>query len=458
MKGELKLKRNWRKAVSDPVYFAESFLGFTPHSGQAAWLRQSLGSENALVTGNRWGKSDVQAVKLLHRALFQIRPMEKDIRDYYRCVNVAITQDQSEIIFGKILGMIGHSPALKAFVSATRQTPFPHITLKNGSEIWARSSFNRGEFLLGHDFDYINFDEAAYEPFGEWVVDGVMKMRLADRCGMLDFSSTPNGLNWFYRRCRAISRERRGHVQHGTTLENPHLSAKYLDEVKTTMSPWRLDQHLHGKFTSFEGRLFPEDVIARCLSEPHVARTDCELPANLEPGNAVAKDDGHFYIHGWDLARKVTYTVGVTLDVTSPPFRVIEIARMQRDWPVTVRIIKETQERYGGITVIDSTGLGDVVLSELDDIGAVGVNFGGGNRDRLMANLERAIFAGEVTWPDTRYPDDAGGHWSLTDEIRAMDKAFQNVGDGVCALALALWQVRDRSKESPGLRAAVGRF
>jgi len=442
--------------MTDSAYFARAFLGFEPHPGQEAWLVRSAGFENALVTGNRWGKSDVQAAKLLHRALFQIRPLERDIRDYYRCVNVAITQDQADIIFGKMVVMIGHSPALKAFVKSIRQTPFPHIILKNGSEIWARSSYNRGEYILGHDFDYINFDEAAYEPYGEWVVDGVMKMRLADRGGMLDFSSTPNGLNWFYRRCQAIAREGRGHVQHGSTLENPHLSAKYIEQLKSSLSPSRLAQHLQGKFTSFEGRLFPEDVISRCLSELRVA--GCALRINSGPESAISNGDGRLFIHGWDLARKVTYTVGVTLDVTSRPFHVVEIIRMQRDWPVTIRIIKETQERYGGITVIDSTGLGDVVLAELDDIGAVGFNFGGGNRDLLLANLERAIFAGEVTWPDVEYPDDAGGEWSLTDEIRAMDKAYANVGDGVCALALALWQVRQRGADMPGLRAAVGRF
>jgi hypothetical protein len=452
--------RNWRRAICDPVYFARVFLGFSPHLGQARWLSESNGCENALVTGNRWGKSDIQAVKLLHRAVFQIRPLEKDVKDYYRCANVAITQDQAEIIFGKMLGMIGRSNALKALLRAVRQTPFPHITFKNGSEIWARSSHNRGEYLLGHDFDYVNFDEAAYEPYGEWVIDGVIKMRLADRDGSLDYSSTPNGLNWFYRRCQAITREARGHVQHGSTFENPHLSSKYLGQLKHSLSPSRLAQHLHGKFTSFEGRLFPEDIIEKCLIDPGMVER--ELPGGRW-------EDGRLFIHGWDLARKVTFTVGITLDVTSPPYRVINVRRMQRDWPVTIRIIKETQERFGGITIIDSTGLGDVVLSELDDIGAVGFNFGGGNRDLLLANLERAIFAGEVCWPDINYPDNdsanesgivsAGGStWSLADEIRAVDKAYQNVGDGACALALALWQVRQRGSLAPSLRAAVGRF
>jgi hypothetical protein len=375
--------------------------------------------------------------------------VENDVADYYRCVNVAITQDQAEIIFGKMVAMIGRSKPLKAMMRSIRQTPFPHIVFRNGSEIWARSSHNRGEYLLGHDFDYINFDEAAYEPYGESVVDGVIKMRLADRGGTLDYSTTPNGLNWFYRRCQAIAKDGRGYVQHGTTMENPHLSKKYLEELKSSISPSRLAQHLQGKFTSFEGRLFSEEVIARCLIFP-------------EAGESLAQDSPggeRLYIHGWDLARKVTYTVGVTLDVSAFPYRVVRVMRMQRDWPVTIRIIKETQKLFGGITVIDATGLGDVVLAELDDIGAAGVNFGGGNRDLLLANFERAITAGEVRWPDIEYPDDSGaGTWSLTDEVRAIDKAYQNVGDGVCALALALWQVRQRGVEAPGLRAAVAGF
>ena len=128
--------------------------------------------------------------------------------------------------------LISCSKPLRALLRGIKQTPFPHIILKNGSEIWARSTQNRGEYLLGHDFDYINFDEAAYEPYGEWVVDGVIKLRLADRDGVLDYSSTPNGLNWFFKRCGRIRREKMGFVKHGSTFENPHLSRPYLDDLK----------------------------------------------------------------------------------------------------------------------------------------------------------------------------------------------------------------------------------
>lgn len=436
--------RSWRHALNDPVYFARAFLDLNPHPGQIDWLRNSDGAENGLVTGNRWGKSHAQAVKLLHRAIFQIRPLSSDIPGYYRCANVSITQDQAGIIFAKMTQMISRSKPLKAVLKNIKQTPFPHIILKNGSEIWARSTQNRGEYLLGHDFDYINFDEAAYEPYGEWVVDGVIKLRLADREGVLDYSSTPNGLNWFFKRCEKIRNENLGFLKHGSTFENPHLSKSYLEDLTRGLSESRIAQHLQGRFTSFEGRLFPEEIISRCLvSEP-------------DASDMIFRPGG-FFIHGWDLARKLTHTVGITIDASRKPFRVVEIARMQREWPVTIRAIKERHQKYGGVTIIDSTGLGDVVLSELDDIGAVGFNFGGGNRDLLLANLERAIFAGEIIWPQTEIPDD-GGFWSLTDEIRAMDKSYKNVGDGVCALALALWQVRERDNQLPFLRSSVGRF
>ena len=75
----------------------------------------------------------------------------------------------------------------------------------------------------------------------------------------------------------------------------------------------------------------------------------------------------------------------------------------------------------------------------------------------LLANFERAVFSDEVRWYHEEFVDN-GSVWSLTDEIRAMDKSYVNVGDGVFALALALWQVRERSAVAPFIRASIGRF
>ena len=113
----------WRCALHDPVYFAREYLDFEPHYGQVAWLRGSTGFENALVTGNRWGKSDVQAVKLIHRSIFQIRRLKYDRPGHYRAVNVCITIDQAQIIYSKILAFLERNKKIKALVKKIRSTP-----------------------------------------------------------------------------------------------------------------------------------------------------------------------------------------------------------------------------------------------------------------------------------------------------------------------------------------------
>lgn len=437
------IKTAWRESVRDPVFFAQEYLEFQPHEGQIAWLRGSTGFENALVTGNRWGKSDIQAVKLIHRCIHQIRPRRYDRYRRYRALNVSITIDQAQIIYGKIIGLLENSPKLKALIKSTRVTPYSTIAFRNGSELTARTSANRGEHLLGQDYDYVNFDEVAYEPQAEAVVEGVLKMRLADRAGTLDYSSTPNGYNWFYHRCKLIEKEKRGFIYHGSSYENPFLPKESLDYLQKTMTPARAAQHLLGQFSSFEGRLISEELLKAAIAKST---------------GASGRLDNHTYVHGWDLARKQTFTVGVVLDISVKPYQVVHVERYQRDWPEIVNRIKTLYRDYGGRVLIDSTGIGDVILSSLGDIGAEGFNFGGGNRERLLANLERSFFSGEVAIYEQQISQPDGSSWSLTDEIRALDAAYETAGDGICALALALWAAdMDNQAALPSL-AGLGRF
>lgn len=424
-------KSGWRRALHDPVFFAREYLGFDPHPGQTIWLQKSTGRENALVTGNRWGKSEIQAVKLIHRSVFQLRPIGYDRPGRYRALNVSITLDQAQIIFDKIIGLLERGRKIKSLIKNVKSTPYSTIFFRNGSELSARTSANRGEHLLGHDYDFVNFDEVAYEPQAEAVVEGVLKMRLADRTGRLDLCSTPNGYNWFYHRCELIRKSGRGFVYHGPTAENHHLPREALDYLRKNMSPARAAQHLDGRFAAFEGRLLNEETIRAALARGAGKQTAAS---------------GRRFVHGWDLARKQTFTVGVVLDCTRKPYQLVHIERYQRDWPEIVKRIHTLHEIYGGQIVIDSTGIGDVILSSLKDLPAKGFNFAGGNREKLLANLERAFMAGDLGIFDERLACPDGDTWSLVDELRALDCAYETAGDGVCALALALWGAESDDK------------
>jgi hypothetical protein len=429
-------KSFWREAVPDPATFAREFLEIEPHPGQARWLLNSTKSENALHTGNRWGKSLAQAIKILHRCVFKIRDPKYNNTEKYEAVNVSITLDQAKIIFEKVIRLIKGKPHIEKLVKEVKFTPFPHVVFGNGAVFWARSTQRRGEYLLGRDYDHFNFDEVAFEQHPEYVVNQVIMMRLADRAGMLDYTSTPKGRNWFYQKCSELRKNPElGYVQSGDSRDNPHISKEYLERKLKTLSPSRIEQNIKGLFIDDANQVIKEEYIRNAM--------------NLSTGLSGAAR-GHRYCHGWDLARKRTFTVGVTLDITRKPHQVTALERFQRDWKDVYAAIRERQKEYGGEVIIDSTGLGDVVLSELSDIRPQGFNFGarGGNaKSELIANLEKMHALGRVAYPFIQQIGEDGELWTLQDELRSFYWDKNSECDAVMALALALWLVRE-GKES----------
>ncbi len=425
----------WRQAIGDPVYFAREFLGIDPHPAQELWLRESHCPENLLHTGNRWGKSLVQAIKFAHRCLFQVRSPRHDRTGRYVAVNVSITLDQARIIFNETVRLLRQHPHAERFIADLIRTPFPYLCLTNGSVMWARSSQRRGEYLLGHDFDFVTFDEAAFEPNPEEVVEEVLAMRVVDRAGQIDYTSTPSGKNWFYRKALTLaSRPSLGYVQRGDSRDNPHIPSDFLERTIQRLSPNRRAQNIEGRFVDCGNEVLTEEQIRYAL-----ARTS----------GLQSPKPGHRYIHGWDLARKRTWTVGVTLDVSVHPHQVVAFERFQqRSWPAVYETIRNRHRRYGGRTIIDATGLGDVVLAELQDIGASGFNFGergGRAKNELIAALEQSFANGQIACPNVEITTSSGEYWSLAGELREFTWEDNTHCDAVFALALAIWLGRDQT-------------
>jgi len=423
---------DWQRALADPVYFATRFLEIEPHPGQQRWLRNSTRPENLLHSGNRWGKSLGQAIKFAHRLIFQIRNPRYDRAGRYVAVNVSITLDQARIIFNETLRLLQRLPWSDHLIADLIRTPFPMLRLSNGSVMWARSSQRRGEYLLGHDFDFVTFDEAAFEPQADYVVEEVLAMRVVDRAGRIDYISTPRGKNWFYRKALQLAADRSlGYVQRGDSRDNPYLPADHLARTMARLTPQRRAQNIEGRFVDLGNEVLREEDIQRALS--------CATgPSEPLPG--------HLYVHGWDLARKRTWTVGATLDVSVSPVQLVALERFQhRPWPAVYAAIRARHRRYGGRVLIDATGLGDVVLAELPDIAAEGFNFGergGRAKTELIANLEQAFATGSVAVYPYEMTDTGGTYWSLVGELRDFSWEDNTHCDAVFAVALALWLAR----------------
>ena len=432
-----------RRAVTDPVFFAQEFLGIQPHPGQANWLRNSNRPENALHTGNRWGKSFVQAVKILHRCIFKIRD-QRYRHARYQAANVSITLDQAQILYYHVLRLINRSKFASALIDDARLTPFPHLKFGNGSVFWARSTQNNAEYLLGHDFDYINFDEVAYETNPEYVIEQVLVMRLADRSGMLDLTSTPKGKNWFYRKCQQLrANPSLGYVQNGSCWQNPFISREYLQMRQQTLPEKKVAQNIMGNFVDDENALFKEEQIVRAMS----SSTGLCHPL-----------DGHSYVTGWDLGRKQSWTVGITIDISSRPFQVVSFERFQKDWLEQTDSIRQKKRLYPGLVVIDATGVGDVILSQLADISPIPFLFNEKSKLDLLSNLQLMHQKGELAYPAFQQFTNKGEIWSLQDELREIGWDQKQSFDGVMALGLAVWPLRAGIENPVPLSPLTGSF
>ena len=427
-------KQQWRKAYIDPVIFSGLILGIELHPGQKKWLRESVQKENLLVTGNRWGKSFVTAVKILYRAIFKIRDIQYSYKQKYRIVTASITQDQANIIFNQVVRIARESKILEPLILTLTKTPFPKMEFSNGSSIEARSTQNRGEYLLGNDYDYFIFDEVAFESDPEYVVEEVIMMRLADREGMLDLVSTPNGKNWFYKRFSEIkSKQRIGYIQSGDTRENQFISESAVQDRIQNFSNRRVHQNIMGQFVDSGGEILKSEYIERALKRFQ--------QIDKEKFSATAG----YYISGWDLARKQTATVGITVKVVDGIAVVVALERLQMyEWNVVIEKIKARQRSYPGRLMIDATGLGDVMVEQLSEYNPTPVIFTQAVKGELLTNVEFFHIQNKIAYERWELPDKQGTIWSLEDELKEARWDNNNKCDSLMALALAIWPLYKR--------------
>ncbi len=420
-------------------------MDVTLHDGQRKWLENSHYRENVLATGNRWGKSFVSAVKIVHHALYRPRKLRFDGCGKYRIVTASITQEQANIVFNQAVRLMRQSELLEPLISSIVKTPYPRLEFGNGAVIESRSTQNRGEYLLGHDYDLFIFDEVAFETDPEYVVEEVIQMRLADREGKLDLVSTPNGRNWFYRRAREIAEgQRPGYFQSGDSRQNMYISSDFLEERLKYFSDRRVQQNIMGQFVDSGGEILKGEYV------------DAALSSYEEVEEAFKDAKGARYLSGWDLARKQTATVGITVEIVDGLARIVCLERFKMfDWNVIIEKIKQRQLKYPGQLIIDSTGLGDVVVEQLREFNPTAVIFTSATKAELLTNVELMHAKKQIVYERWELPDGPGKTWSFEDELRQARWDDNKECDALMALALALWPLRKKSDVSPAPR--VGR-
>jgi hypothetical protein len=220
-----------------------------------------------------------------------------------------------------------------------------------------RSAHENGKYIDGHAYRFVSIDEAGYIEGLKNLMSSVILMRLAGG-GMVDLIGTPKGfgdLYWYAN--RGLKRVKGYYAQRGSIFDNPFLppdDLKMRDELLKHADPRLREQVIYGEFVSLTGMAFTKDQLENAFVEGMPAHEDY-IP-------------GHEYVQAWDLGRRTDFTVGVTLDVTQKPWRLVDFVRLNKvPWETIYQIIGQKRTEYNIYQpIIDATGpQGDVIEEEL---------------------------------------------------------------------------------------------
>jgi len=266
-----------RKAACDEDQAAcFAALGYTPHDRQKEFHEAGLAGADRRVflAGRRSGKTTAGAMEVVYQLLHG----DESGRDSRRVLVAAPVLELAErtwrIVHGLLVRQLGFEPRRINDSPVRRELELPW-----GSVLLCRSTEGKAlDSILGDSYHMAVLDEAARFPAGVWEAD--IEPTLADYLGHALFVSTPR-IGWLrdlWERCESPDYPNWVGV-HCTSHENPHLSARWLDQRERQTSRSTYLREYLGQWVSLEGVVYTEwDREAHVLPE---AEYDARYPIDL---------------------------------------------------------------------------------------------------------------------------------------------------------------------------------
>lgn len=422
---EQKISAVLRRSQADKIYFAEAILGIK-FGGKQAEAVNLGGKVSVKVAGRRFGKSLTTLADVLHECA------TKKCQCWYI---TAPSIDQAKIYFAEMEQLLGNPKlpfSLMVPAKKFKWSPFPEVELINGSKIMARSTARDGTYLRGKGADGIIITEAAF--IKDRVYTDVIRAMVLDRKGSIRAETTPNGnQGYVYQLFKQgqSDADSNGYYRsfHATAYDNNRLDKAEIDRIKLEIPEIAFRVEYLAEFIDDDTAVFPWSVLQ-------------EIFEDYTP--KAAPIVGHQYTIGVDLAKYQDYTVVTVLDVTQPPFPLVEWHRYQgKLYGDIVDQVNGLQQKYKALVYLDATGVGDPVSEQVRNCQPF--VFTQRSREELISNLIVQVEQKRLLLP--------AGNTALRDELRFFQRVRHGMNvrpeapsgcfdDAVMSLALACWAVR----------------
>lgn len=349
--------QEWLKCAQDPVYFAEKYIkivhvdhGFIPirlYDYQKEIIEKLQNNRRVtVVTSRQAGKTTTAAAIILHYILFN---------EHKTVALLANKGDAAREILDRI--KIAYEALPDWLQQGVEEWNKGSIVLENGCKVLAAATSSSA--IRGKSISLLYIDEAAFvENWDEFFASVFPTISSGETTKIL-FTSTPNGLNHFYKTCEGAKQDLNGYQYVEVPWQRvPGRDAAWQKETLGAMDfdMEKFAQEFECAFLGSSGTLISGAALKSLVSKVPLTQSD-GLTQYYKP------EPNHKYVIVADVSRGkgLDYSAFQVVDVTGMPYQQVCVFKNNMITPLDYAgVINGVSKLYNSATI----------LVEINDVGA----------------------------------------------------------------------------------------
>ena len=351
------------KCAADPIYFAEKYIQIVHvDHGLISIKMYDYQKEIALAitnsrrvtvnTSRQAGKTTTAVAIILHYVLFN---------DYKTVALLANKGDAAREILDRI--KIAYEAMPKWLQQGVIEWNKGSVEFENGCKIIAGATSSSA--IRGKSISFLYIDETAFVENWDEFFASVFPTISSGNTTKILFTSTPNGLNHFYKTCEGARENRNGYIYIEVPWQRvPGRDDKWKKETLEGMDfdMQKFSQEFECNFLGSSGTLIEGSKLKNLVSRNPVGQTQF-----MKVYEQPEKDHVYACIVDVSRGKGLDYSAFHIIDVTSMPYKQACIYRDNTITPIDyAEIIYRTIKRYNdAYTLIEVNDIGEQVAEVL---------------------------------------------------------------------------------------------
>ena len=351
------------KCAADPIYFAEKYIqivhvdhGLIPIKMYDYQKEIALAITNSrrvtVNTSRQAGKTTTAVAIILHYVLFN---------DYKTVALLANKGDAAREILDRI--KIAYEALPKWLQQGVIEWNKGSVEFENGCKIIAGATSSSA--IRGKSISFLYIDETAFVENWDEFFASVFPTISSGNTTKILFTSTPNGLNHFYKTCEGARENRNGYIYIEVPWQRvPGRDDKWKKETLEGMDfdTQKFSQEFECNFLGSSGTLIEGSKLKNLVSRNPVGQTQF-----MKVYEQPEKDHVYACIVDVSRGKGLDYSAFHIIDVTSMPYKQACIYRDNTITPIDyAEIIYRTIKRYNdAYTLIEVNDIGEQVAEVL---------------------------------------------------------------------------------------------